>query len=176
MAIDIDNRPTSPNNKLRGVNSLTSHDTNQANTVWRLAQQGLRSLNTVYSWCALGKFYLGIFHISFVIFVSFGRTTIFSTRYQRCAERTKKDPQDWTWLASSTLMHLIQRWLSTPILQCCVRPKPRVHFTQASLHKWLICVGVYVIIKERVIECPSISNMEDTLVTRTLRREGSVYY
>ena len=40
----------------------------------------------------------------------------------------------------------------------------------------LIYVGISVIIKDGVIECPSISNMEDTEVTRTLGREGATYY
>ena len=36
--------------------------------------------------------------------------------------------------------------------------------------------GIYVIIKGRVIKCPSISNMEDMAVTRTPGREGATYY
>ena len=37
-------------------------------------------------------------------------------------------------------------------------------------------MGIYVIIEGRVIECPSISNMEDTAVTHILGREGATYY
>ena len=40
----------------------------------------------------------------------------------------------------------------------------------------LIYGEIYVIIKGRVLECPSISNMEDTTVTRILGREGATYY
>ena len=41
-----------------------------------------------------------------------------------------------------------------------------------------LCVWkwVYVIIKVRVIWCPSVSNMEDTEVTRTLGREGATHH
>ena len=40
----------------------------------------------------------------------------------------------------------------------------------------LIHVGSYVIIKGRVIECPSISKMEDMMLTRTLGRDEAAYY
>ena len=40
----------------------------------------------------------------------------------------------------------------------------------------LIYVGIYVIIKGRVMEFPSISNMEDTAMPRKLGREGATHY
>ena len=40
----------------------------------------------------------------------------------------------------------------------------------------LIYMGSYVNIRGRVIECPSISIMEDTAVTHTLGRDGAAYY
>ena len=39
-----------------------------------------------------------------------------------------------------------------------------------------IYVGIYFIVKGRLIECPSILNMEDVEVTRTLGREGATCY
>ena len=63
---------------------------------------------------------------------------------------------------------------SCPAVMC--ETPARVLFTQASLYMRSMCVVVHVIIKGRALECPLISNIEDTAVTHPLGREGAIYY
>ena len=64
-------------------------------------------------------------------------------------------------------------------LDTAIRPITRrwtLRSNWSNMGNVLIYVGIHVIIKGRVIGCPSISNIEDMAMTRTLGREGATYY
>ena len=66
--------------------------------------------------------------------------------------------------------------MSIPALSGARDPSQEFNLREQAFICGLIYVGVYVIIKGRVIGCPSISNMEDTVGTHTLGIEGATYY